>query len=102
MLSNQRQILEQTKFAYFLLGKAFEKQTEKQVGAIKSLKPSNKNDELKQIEGTFPQNLMNNLIRDKFKKTVNLQDIIKKDDLVINQNVVKLIILVNMLCLLFF
>ena len=48
--SNQRQIIEQAKFAYSPLGKAFEKQTEKQVGAIKSLKPSNK---LKRIEVYF-------------------------------------------------
>ena len=29
----------------------------------------------------FPQNLMNDLIRDKLKQIVELQDIIKKDDL---------------------
>ena len=57
------------------------KETEKKVGAIKSLKPSNKKDELKQIEGIFPQNLMNDLIRDKLKGIVNLQDIIKTDNL---------------------
>ena len=32
--SNQRYIIEQVKFAYYPLGKAFEKQTEKQVGAL--------------------------------------------------------------------
>ena len=46
----------------YLLGKAFEKQTEKQVSALKSLDLSNKKDELKQFEGIFSQNLMNNLI----------------------------------------
>ena len=44
--TNQRQIREQAKFSYSPLGKAFEKQAEKQVGAIKSLKPYNKKDEL--------------------------------------------------------
>ena len=34
--SNQRKIIEQAKFPYSPLGKAFEKQTEKQVGTIKS------------------------------------------------------------------
>ena len=34
--SNQRQIIEQGKFAYSPLGKTFEKQTEKQIGALKS------------------------------------------------------------------
>ena len=47
---NQRQLTEQAKFAYSLIGKAFEKQTEKQAGAIESLILSNKKDELKQIE----------------------------------------------------
>ena len=40
--SNQREIIEQAKFAYTPLGKAFEKQTEKEVGALKSLDLSNK------------------------------------------------------------
>ena len=54
------QIIEHAKFAYPSLGKAFEKETERQVDAIKSLDPSNK---LKQMKGIFPQNLMNDLIR---------------------------------------
>ena len=57
---NQIQIIEHAKFAYPSLGKAFEKETERQVDAIKSLDPSNK---LKQMKGIFPQNLMNDLIR---------------------------------------
>ena len=40
--SNQRQVIEQAKLTYSPLGKAFEKQTEKQVGALKSLGLSNK------------------------------------------------------------
>ena len=50
----------------------------KLVGAIKSLKRSNKTDELNQIDDIFPQNLMNDLICDKLKEIVNWQDIIKK------------------------
>ena len=42
LTSNQRQIIEQTKFAYSPLRKAFEKPTEKQVEALKSLDLSNK------------------------------------------------------------
>ena len=34
---HKRQIIEQPKFAYSTLGKAFEKQTEKQVGAVEFL-----------------------------------------------------------------
>ena len=52
--SNQRQIIEQAKFAYSTLGKAFEKQTEKQIIATKSLTPSNRRDELKQNKGILP------------------------------------------------
>ena len=54
--SSQRPIIEQAQFAYFPLGKAFEKQIEKQLGSLKSLCISNKKDGLKQIEGMFPQN----------------------------------------------
>ena len=39
---NQGQIIDQAKFAYSALGKAFGTQTEKQVDAIKSLDTSNK------------------------------------------------------------
>ena len=59
---NQRQIIEQANFAY----SPSEKNPEKQVDAIKFLDPSNK---LKQIEGMFPQNLMNDLIS--AKKSLN-------------------------------
>ena len=43
MPSNQTQIIEQAKFAYPPLGKAFERQTEKQIDILKSYKK----DELK-------------------------------------------------------
>ena len=69
--SNQRQIIEQAKFAYSPLGKSFEKQREKQVGALKHLYFSVKKDQLKQIEKEI----------DKLKEFDNLQDIIKKYDL---------------------
>ena len=61
--SNQRQIIEQVKFAYDPFGKALKNQTEKHVGALKSLNPYNKKDQLKQAEGIFSQNLMNDLIQ---------------------------------------
>ena len=96
LLSNQRQIIGKTKFAYFPVGKAFEKQTEKQVGAIKSIDLSNK---LKRIEGIFQQNLMNDLIRANLKEIVELQGIIKKDDLNYKPKQGKTFIL---FCLLFF
>ena len=73
--SNQRQTIAQAKFTYSPLGKAFEKQTKKQVGAIKYLDFSDKRAELKQIEGIFPHILTNDLIRDKWTEMVNLQNI---------------------------
>ena len=47
------------------MGKAFKEQTKEQVTAIKDLNISDKTNELKQTEGVFPQNLLNDLIRDK-------------------------------------
>ena len=55
ILPDQRRVIEQAKFTYSPLGKALEKQTEKQVGALRSLDFSNKKGELKQIEGIFPK-----------------------------------------------
>ena len=75
---NHRRIIEQSKFANSTLRNAFEKQTEKQADAIKSLDPYNN---LKQIENVFPQNLINDLICTKLKEIVELQNVIKKDDL---------------------
>ena len=49
--SNRRQIIEQAKFTYSPLGKALEKQVEKQVGVLKSLNFSNKTNELKRNRG---------------------------------------------------
>ena len=58
----QVKIIQQAKFAYSPLGKAFEKQTENQVGTLKSLDNSNKKDELKQNGGIFPKYILNDLI----------------------------------------
>ena len=54
MPSAPSQRVQQAKFTYSPLGKGFEKQTEKQIDALKALKLSNKTNELKQIEGIFP------------------------------------------------
>ena len=64
-------------FTYSLLGKALEKQTKKQVDALKSLKISNKMDELRQIENTFPQNQRNDLILHRLEEIIQLQNDIK-------------------------
>ena len=57
--SNQQQIIEQARFTYSPLGKAFEKQIqtikdqgEKQIDVLKDLKPK---EQTKSIEGIFPE-----------------------------------------------
>ena len=62
--------------AYSPSGKAFEKQREKKIDILKYLDPK-----LEQIEGVFSQNLMNDLIHANIKEMVELQNVIKKDDL---------------------
>ena len=75
--ADQSRIIEQTKFTYSPLGKAFEKQIKtieeqgiKQVEALKALKPE-ENQELETIEGLFPKKIRNNEIKseiDEIKK----------------------------------
>ena len=57
--------------------KAFKEQTKEQVKAIKDLNISDKTNELKQLEGIFPQNLLNDLIRNKLKNIIKLQNSIE-------------------------
>ena len=64
---NRRQIIEQVRFAYSPLVKALGKRNRKKGCALKSLNLSNKIDELKQIEGTFPKHMLTDLIIDKLK-----------------------------------
>ena len=81
MPSNQKQTIEQAKFTYSALGKAFEEQTKEQVKAIKDLNISDKTNELKEIEGIFPQSVLNGLISNKLKKVIDLQNSIELDKL---------------------
>ena len=63
------------------MGKAFEKQAKEQVKAIKDLNFSDKANELKQIERIFPRNVLNDLISNKLKKVIELQNSIELDKL---------------------
>ena len=72
--SNQKQIIGQAKFTYSALGKAFEKQTEKQANVLKSLNISHKINKLKQTEDIFPQNLLNELIHNKLENIIKLEN----------------------------
>ena len=95
MPSNQQQIIEPAEFTYSPLGKAFKKQTKEHVKAIKDLKISDKKSELKQIENIFPQNVLNDLINNKLKKIIELQNSIELDKL-------KVMVLIKSHCLLYY
>ena len=58
-----------------------EKQTEKQVNALKSVNFSNKTDELKQIQGIFQKKLLNDLIIYKLQVIIKLQNITELNEL---------------------
>ena len=75
LTSNQRQIVKQAKFAYCPL----EKQTEKQVSALRSRGTSNKKSIKTNLE--YISTKSDVLVCAKLKKMVNLQDIIKTDEL---------------------
>ena len=70
--SNQQQIIEQARFTYSPLGKAFEKQIqtikdqgEKQIDVLKDLKPK---EQTKSIEGIFPEGYESVEIKNKLNK----------------------------------
>ena len=70
--SNQQQIIEQARFTYSPLGKAFEKQVqtikdlgEKQIHVLKDLKPKQ---QTKSIEGIFPEGYETVEIKNKINK----------------------------------
>ena len=72
-----KQMIEQAKFTYSPLGKAFEKQTEKQVLKVYF----DKTNELKQIESIFPQNMVNKMVSDELKTIIDWQNSIELDKL---------------------
>ena len=63
------------------MAEAFEEQTEKQVNALKSLNIFDKINGLKEIEYIFPQNLLNDPIRDELKNIIELQNSIELNKL---------------------
>ena len=82
--SNQQQIIEQTKFTYSPLGKAFEKQTKiienqgkKQVDALVSLKP--KNDAKVKLDKT--PSISNNYFKDRLNEIKKYYKLMKMIDI---------------------
>ena len=83
MPSNQKQIIEQPKFTYSPLGKAFEKQTktiqeEKQVDALKVLKLK---DQTKSIKEIFPKDHEREEIKNELHKIKRYKNKVIRDNL---------------------
>ena len=85
--SNQRQIIEQAKFTYYPLGKAFEKQTKtiedqgkKQVDALTALKISNK--KLPSIKYFIPIENLNPEIVNEIKRVEEIEKYVDRDKMV--------------------
>ena len=81
--SNQRQIIEQAKFAYYPLGKAFEKQTEtiKDQGEkqIKSIQDNTKEVRIKNI---IPENILNEEAKKEIDKITEIEKAVDREKLV--------------------
>ena len=88
--SNQQQIIEQTKFSYSPLGKAFEKQLktiedqgEKQIKALNTLKSNEKSNEKLEIQNMIPKSAFaNDEAKEEFDKTVKIEKTIDREKLI--------------------
>ena len=82
----QQQIIKQAKFAYSPLGKAFKKQIktiedqgEKQVEALKDLKPK---EQIKSIEGIFPKGYESVEIKNKINKIKEYEKKVNRNNMI--------------------
>ena len=80
-------MLQVRKYYFLIKEKYFEKQTEKQIGTLKSVEISNEKDELKQTDGVYPEILINALL--------NCKILLKKMIYILNKKLEKLTISVN-------
>ena len=95
--SNQQQIIEQAKFTYSPLGKAFEKQIktikdqgEKKVDALNTLKPDNKNltikkysyDDYDTLLISKQKEIFNKLVDERLEKIIDLDERVNSDNLI--------------------
>ena len=78
LLSNQQQIIEQAKFTYSPLGKAFEKQIktiedqgEKQIDALKDLKPKQPKEQLVNVNDDYEDKLLHSKEQEIFRNIYN-------------------------------
>ena len=87
--SNQQQIIEQAKFTYSPLGKAFEKQTktiedqgEKQIKAIQDNKKQLANIQRVTIKNIFPENMLNDEAKIEIDKISKIKKFVDRENLV--------------------
>ena len=87
--SNQQQIIEQAKFTYSPLGKAFEKQTktieeqgQKQRKAIQDNKKQLANTQEITIKNIIPENIMNNEAKKEMGKIVEIEKTVDREKLI--------------------
>ena len=88
MPSNQQQIIEQAKFTYTPLGKAFEKQTktikdqgEKQIEAIKSNKGQPGNTQELTIKN-IPEDVLNDKAKKEMDKIMEIEKTVNRENLI--------------------
>ena len=87
--SNQQQIIEQAKFTYSPLGKAFEKQTktieeqgQKQRKAIQDNKKQLANTQEITIKNIIPENIMNNEAKKEMGKIIEIEKTVDREKLI--------------------
>ena len=92
--SNQQQIIEQAKFTYSPLGKAFEKQTktiedqgEKQIKAIQDNKKQLTNTQEVTIKNIIPENILNDEAKKEIHKISEIEKSIDREKLVYRASV---------------
>ena len=91
---DKSRIIEQAKFTYSPLGKAFEKQVKtiedqeiKQFQALKSLKLEENQEDIKSTKGIFQKDIRTNEIKNEIYEIRNWEEKIKRKDLIYKANI---------------
>ena len=91
---DKSRIIEQAKFTYSPLGKAFEKQVKtiedqkiKQFQALKSLKLEENKEDIKSTKGIFQKDIRTNEIKNEIYEIRNWEEKIKRKDLIYKANI---------------
>ena len=91
---DKSRIIEQAKFTYSPLGKAFEKQVKtiedqeiKQFQALKALKPEENQEDIKSTKGIFQKDIRTNEIKNEISEIRNWEEKIKRKDLIYKANI---------------